>query len=563
MATRATIIVDANVDPASREFRRLTTVTGDASRKMIAQTRAQITATTTLGRAWRRTGFEMTLAMSKMDRSFAGVGRRGRNVAGKAALVGGLGAVGIVSEVRKFSAADLEIANIVSGGRLNTPSGRLLAAQRKATLTDISRDPGIASSAAGLAQVWAKMLAEAGEEAVGDPEILRTVGRAATGFRAEPGAIGSLSASLLNVYGTSIEDLTGSLEILAQTGKAGGVEMRNMADKLGIVIPLAKQFGFTGSQGLADLGALFQVGNLQMKDPNITATAARQFFNRFSSPEMNRLLALARIPLFDAETGNRRRPRQIFGDIESFIGGAAGDPRGLKMAALFPDIRGRQMASALFGNMRRFDEISASAVAAEGTILGPDVASAMESSAFKLEKAASNMATSVLGFEKQVNTLSNVLLKASESPEATAAVLTGAAALYTVGPTALGIAGTAAILKRKAIRTAVEKGTAAMLLRGTATTGTGLLLGTGAAGPSALGALAPALGPLGVAATAASVINAIDPEAGGRIGTRLGVGEFVRGDEAKAITFRIDPRASVTVEREDDNVPSEELVDLE
>jgi TP901 family phage tail tape measure protein len=548
MSTRATIIIDANADPASREFRRLKAISGDAMRQMVAQTRAGTAATRALGSAWRRTGFEVALAMSKIDRSAAGIGRRTRRVTGTAGLVGGLGAIGVVSENRKFSAADLEIANILTGGRLNTPTGKAMARQRKSDLMAISRDPAVSASASDLAEVWAEMLAKVGEEAVGDVAVLRPVARAATGFRTDPREIGSLAASLLNVYGTSLEDLTASLEILAQAGKEGGVEMDNMAAKLGIVIPLARTFGFQGPEGLADIGALFQVANLQLNNPDMTTVAMRQFFNRFTAPAMSKLLGLAGIQRFDPATGRRRPARDILADIQAFT---ADDPGGFKLAALFPDIRGRQAASALFSNMERFEDISAKALAAQGQILEPDIASALESTAFKLDKAAANLATSTLELDGAVDTLSDVLLKASESPGTTAAVLGAASSGYILGPAVLGLAGTAiaAIVKREAIKQFLGRGLMPK----------GLLLG-----------------PVGVALTAADLLTPTpaarltDQQKAERLDEMLRAGSIEPGVVAgaapatrEALRLIIENRAAVTITREDDGVPVESLVELE
>jgi len=116
-------------------------------------------------------------------------------------------------------------------------------------------------------------------------EASRAIGRAATATGASMEDMSSLSFSVMSNLHVPVDKLGKALDIMAQAGKEGGFELKDMAQQFPQLTASAAKLGLTGTEAVASLGAMLQVAMKGASDPSIAANNLANFLGKITSPE--------------------------------------------------------------------------------------------------------------------------------------------------------------------------------------------------------------------------------------------------------------------------------------
>ena len=103
-----------------------------------------------------------------------------------------------------------------------------------------------------------------------------SIGKAATATGASLEDLSKAGFAAMSNLGVGAEDLARSFDIMAAAGKAGGFELKDMAQYLPSITALASSKGMTGQQGLSEIAAALQIVRRGAGD---SAEAATNFNN--------------------------------------------------------------------------------------------------------------------------------------------------------------------------------------------------------------------------------------------------------------------------------------------
>ena len=107
-------------------------------------------------------------------------------------------------------------------------------------------------------------------------KAMPVIGKAATATGASLEDLSKAGFAAMSNLGVAAEDLGRSFDIMAQAGKDGGFELRDMAQYLPAITALASSKGMTGQQGLSEIAAALQIVRRGAGD---SAEAATNFNN--------------------------------------------------------------------------------------------------------------------------------------------------------------------------------------------------------------------------------------------------------------------------------------------
>lgn len=133
----------------------------------------------------------------------------------------------------------------------------------------------VGQASASVAETAGQMIASGmAEDKVN--RLLPIVGKVATASRAAMGDIGAAAATLADSFKVADGQMEGALTSLVVAGKAGNVELKDMAKYLPSLGPAARNVGLAGREGVATIGAALEVVRRGAGD---TATAANNLKN--------------------------------------------------------------------------------------------------------------------------------------------------------------------------------------------------------------------------------------------------------------------------------------------
>jgi TP901 family phage tail tape measure protein len=107
-------------------------------------------------------------------------------------------------------------------------------------------------------------------------KAMPSIGKAATATGASLEDLSKAGFAAMSNLGVKAEELARSFDIMAAAGKAGGFELKDMAQYLPSITALASSKGMTGQQGLAEIAAALQIVRRGAGD---SAEAATNFNN--------------------------------------------------------------------------------------------------------------------------------------------------------------------------------------------------------------------------------------------------------------------------------------------
>ncbi len=201
--------------------------------------------------------------------------------------------------------------------------------------------------------------------------------------------IATTAASLRDNLKIDPKDFEAGFSALIVQGKAGAIELKDLAGELAGVAPQFAAFkGGAGTKGLATLGAALQAGRKGFGTASETATGLRALMVAIQRNADK----LGQSKIFTRGPGGKKELRSFREIIDGIANSKlARDPTLLTKA--FGSDEAKRMFDQLVQNRALFDELEAKS--AEGGAVAADSLKYMESPAAKLEKAMNALKLSV------------------------------------------------------------------------------------------------------------------------------------------------------------------------
>lgn len=121
--------------------------------------------------------------------------------------------------------------------------------------------------------------------------------KAATATRASMDDLGATTLALRDNLGITAQDLNASFNILASAGKAGNVELKDMAKFFPQMAPTMASMGVTGKEAVAQIAAALEVARKGAGTNDEAATNMRNFLQKIFAPDTVKNFADAGIDL--------------------------------------------------------------------------------------------------------------------------------------------------------------------------------------------------------------------------------------------------------------------------
>lgn len=215
---------------------------------------------------------------------------------------------------------------------------------------------------------------------------MRTFGRVAKATGSDVQDIAGTAAAMQQQLGIGPQQFEKAFSVLIAGGKAGSIEMKDMAQ---FSAELASQFktfqGGTGVRGLADMSAAFQIAaqNFGGKAPE-TATGMKALFSAFTTPRTLKALKQMHVEIFKVGKDGKAQLKSFPEIFEAMAKtDIIKDPR--LLTKVFESSEARRAASAILGNVDAFKKLSAEIMRAND--VNKDFATVMESQAGRMESA--------------------------------------------------------------------------------------------------------------------------------------------------------------------------------
>ncbi len=121
--------------------------------------------------------------------------------------------------------------------------------------------------------------------------------KAATATRASMDDLGATTLALRDNLGITAQDLSAAFNILASAGKAGNVELKDMAKFFPQMAPTMASMGVTGKEAVAQIAAALEVARKGAGTNDEAATNMRNFLQKIFAPDTVKNFADAGIDL--------------------------------------------------------------------------------------------------------------------------------------------------------------------------------------------------------------------------------------------------------------------------
>ncbi len=310
--------------------------------------------------------------------SFAGDTRRKLRSSFRDAF-GTIAGVGSVAGLAAIGKNVLDVDKKLTRLGIQAGRGKAEMVAFGAGLRELSNETGVSTeSLTDAAARFVSLTGDMDSAAAGAEVFAKTA--AASGAQLED--VAAAAASLNKNLGIeSVQGFNKGLSVLLEQGKQGAVELKEMAGLLPSLAPSFTQFGKSGTEGLAELGAALQVvrggfgsGSEAATGMNALMTALAKNAGRFKG-----------VKLFDKDPKTGARHFRQFKDIILDISKSKlmKDPEKLQKA--FGSNEARRAFQELAKNYGQFEDLYAKGLASNAN--EDDFARYMESTAGRIEKA--------------------------------------------------------------------------------------------------------------------------------------------------------------------------------
>lgn len=310
-------------------------------------------------------------------------------------------------------------------------------------------------------------------------EMMTPIGRAATAYKAEIPDLSAAAFAANDNLKVPVEQTARVIDIMAQAGKSGAFEIKDMAQYFPTLTAGYQALGQKGTSAVGDLAAALQIARKGAGDAASAATNIENVLQKISSPATVRSFAKMGVDLpksLKKMYAEGKTPLEAIAELTNKT--LKGDLS--KIGYLFEDAQVQQGLRPLIQNMEEYRRIRAQANGAAG-VTDRDFAERMQDSAeqtkqlkIQAQTLAIALGTTLLPTVNAIVAKANVYAQrisafAERHPAATKAALLFAASLATVffvlgtlGIVAAGIMGPLAVLNGGLVAMGVSGGLASV-----------------------------------------------------------------------------------------------------
>jgi TP901 family phage tail tape measure protein len=299
-------------------------------------------------------------------------------------ISGGLGAIsgGLADAATETLNFERNLTRLqIAGGR---SAGQMAGLREKISKVSRATSVGRSDLLAGAA-AYVRMTGDL----TGAEEALDTFGKVSIATGASMDDIASTAAALRQNLKIDPKEFKGAFDVLITQGKAGAIELNELATLMAGVAPTFAKFkGGTGLSGMAELGAAMQVGRQAFGSASETVTGLRAF----ATAVTRNASKFKKGTVFYTDEKGVKRMRS-FRDIVDSIGKSdlAKDPEKLQKA--FGSDEAQRFFDVISKNRGDLDKLTKEALGSDAT--NKDAAEYLASPAGKLETAYNALKVSV------------------------------------------------------------------------------------------------------------------------------------------------------------------------
>jgi len=197
--------------------------------------------------------------------------------------------------------------------------------------------------------------------------VLAPIGKTATASQASVEDLSTTTFSLLDNLKLSENEIPKAMDMLAQAGKEGSFELKDMARYFPQLTAQAATLGLKGTEAVATLGASLQVAMQGAGAPEEAATNLRNFLQKATAPDTVKNFAKLGINLeasLKKAMAKGKNPLEYLLDLIQKV--TKGDK--FKVGALFGDMQVQNFLAPMMQHMEEYREIKTKSLGASGVV---------------------------------------------------------------------------------------------------------------------------------------------------------------------------------------------------
>ncbi|KFL46049.1 hypothetical protein IL54_1462 [Sphingobium sp. ba1] len=215
-------------------------------------------------------------------------------------------------------------------------------------------------------------------------DMMTPIGRAATAYKAEIDDLGRATFAAHDNLKVPIDQTGKALDVMAQAGKSGAFEVKDMAQYFPELTASMQSLGSKGVPAVADLAAALQITRKGAGDSATAANNLQNLMSKINAGDTIKNFARFGIDIPAAMKKAAREGRSPIEEIVRLTQQATGGDQA-KLSSLFGDMQVQQALRPLMSAFQEYRTIRADALAANGTV-NTDFADRMNDGAEKVKR---------------------------------------------------------------------------------------------------------------------------------------------------------------------------------
>uniref|UniRef100_A0A9E7ZMM5 Phage tail tape measure protein n=1 Tax=Bosea sp. NBC_00436 TaxID=2969620 RepID=A0A9E7ZMM5_9HYPH len=198
-------------------------------------------------------------------------------------------------------------------------------------------------------------------------KLMPEIGKTATTYRAEVEDLAKSSFAVIDNMKVAPGEMAKALDVMAQAGKEGGFELKDMAREFPSLTAAAEALGIKGVSGVAKLSAALQIARKGAADGSEAATNTANLMQKIVSPETTKKFAKAGVDIRKELAKTQKAGGDPFVMIAELVKKATkGDLS--KLGDFFEDAQVQKFLRPLLANLDEYKKVRDTANAANGTV---------------------------------------------------------------------------------------------------------------------------------------------------------------------------------------------------
>lgn len=247
-------------------------------------------------------------------------------------------------------------------------------------------------------------------------EYMNVIGKTATAEQAAIVDISKTAFSVTDNLKVPVSELARTMDILAQSGKEGRFELKDMAEEFPGLTASASMLGMKGVPAVAQLGAALQVAMKGAKDAPEAANNLQNFMQKVTAPQTIQNFSKKfgidlKSELLKAVAEGKDPILEVLNIIQRATGGDA-----FKVSEIFQDMQVLNFIKPMMKNLKDYEAIKKSALSANG-IVDSDYQNMMKTTIEQWKKLKINMMELVLpNLAGPLKAVNEILEKINKNP---------------------------------------------------------------------------------------------------------------------------------------------------